>query len=141
MRAIDPMSAVKRADELFHSGWNCAESVFVAIHEQAGEGQAPVQLLTALGGGMGCKRTCGALSGATVALGIAYGRTRAVTASKDSIVGQLGKLRAGWQPAHAAIANRRAGCHPAPQEAHLSSGRNTSPRPATAATCRYRNTR
>ena len=59
MRAIDPMSAVKRADELFHSGWNCAESVFVAIHEQAGEGQAPVQSLTALGGGMGCKRTCG----------------------------------------------------------------------------------
>jgi Bacterial regulatory protein, Fis family len=48
MRAIDPMSAVKRAEELFHSGWNCAESVFVAIHEQAGEGQAPVQLLTAL---------------------------------------------------------------------------------------------
>ena len=71
MTAIDPMSAVKRADELFHSGWNCAESVFVAIREQAGEGQAPVQLLTALGGGMGCKRTCGALSGATVALGIA----------------------------------------------------------------------
>jgi len=28
-------------------------------------------------------------------------------------VGQLGKLRAGWQPARAAIANRRAGCHPA----------------------------
>ena len=75
MRAIDPTRAAKRADELFHSGWNCAESVFVAIHEQAGEGEAPVQLLTALGGGMGCKRTCGALSGATVALGIAYGRT------------------------------------------------------------------
>ena len=119
MRAIDPINVANRADELFHSGWNCAESVFVAIHEQAGDGEAPVQLLTALGGGMGCKRTCGALSGATVALGIAYGRTRAVTASKDSIVGQLGKLRAGWQPARAAIANRRAGCHPAPHESHL----------------------
>ena len=71
-----------RADELFHSGWNCAESVFVAIHEQVGEGEAPVQLLTALGGGMGCKRTCGALSGATVALGIAYGRTSPDEAAK-----------------------------------------------------------
>ena len=38
MRTIDPMSAMERADELFHSGWNCAESVFVAVHEQAGEG-------------------------------------------------------------------------------------------------------
>jgi C_GCAxxG_C_C family probable redox protein len=75
MRAIEPSSAVERADELFHSGWNCAESVFVAIHEQAGEGKAPVHLLTALGGGMGCKRTCGALSGAAVSLGLAYGRT------------------------------------------------------------------
>jgi C_GCAxxG_C_C family probable redox protein len=75
MRAIDPVSAVKKADELFHSGWNCAESVFAAIHSQVGEGEAPVQLLTALGGGMGCKRTCGALSGAAVALGLVYGRT------------------------------------------------------------------
>jgi len=75
MKSLDAIDAARRADELFHSGWNCAESVFVAIHEQAGEGQPPVQLLTALGGGMGCKRTCGALSGATVALGLAYGRT------------------------------------------------------------------
>jgi DNA-binding PadR family transcriptional regulator len=75
MRAIEPSSAAKRADELFHLGWNCAESVFLAIHEQAGEGEPPVRLLTALGGGMGCKRTCGALSGATVSLGLAYGRT------------------------------------------------------------------
>jgi C_GCAxxG_C_C family probable redox protein len=75
MRTIEPIRAIERADELFHSGWNCAESVFVAIHEQAGEGETPVQLLTALGGGMGCKRTCGALSGAVVSLGLAYGRT------------------------------------------------------------------
>ena len=47
----------------------------MAIHEEVGEGKAPVQLLTALGGGMGCKRTCGALSGAVVSLGLAYGRT------------------------------------------------------------------
>ena len=46
--------------------------------------------------------------------------TGAATARRYSFVGQLGKLRAGWQPARAAIANRRAGCHPAPQESHLS---------------------
>jgi hypothetical protein len=86
MRAVDPMSAVKRADELFHSGWNCAKSVFVAIHEPADGGQAPVQLLTALGGVMGCKRACGALSGATVALGIAYGRTSPDEALRRSLL-------------------------------------------------------
>ena len=88
MRTIDPIKAVKRADELFHSGWNCAESVFVAIHEQAGEGEAPVQLLTALGGGMGCKRTCGALSGATVALGIAYGRRNSRRGGQENRIRQ-----------------------------------------------------
>jgi C_GCAxxG_C_C family probable redox protein len=67
--------AERRADELFNSGWNCAESVFVALHEQTSKGEAPVQLLTPLGGGMGCKRTCGALTGAVVALGITHGRT------------------------------------------------------------------
>jgi hypothetical protein len=44
-----------------------------------------------------------------------------LTAENGSFVGQLGKLRAGWQPARAAIANRRAGFHPAPQKSHLSS--------------------
>src|ERR1035438_2692408 len=33
------------------------------------------------------------------------------------LVGQLGRLRADWKPARAAIANRRAGCHPAPHGA------------------------
>jgi hypothetical protein len=33
-------------------------------------------------------------------------------------VGQTGSLRTDWQSARAAIANRRAGCHPAPHH-HL----------------------
>jgi C_GCAxxG_C_C family probable redox protein len=97
MRAIDPITAVQRADELYHSGWNCAESVFVAIHEQAGEGKAPVQLLTALGGGMGCKRTCGALSGATVALGLAYGRTTPDEGAKKVASAKARELCTGFR--------------------------------------------
>jgi len=103
MRAIDPISAVKRADELFHSGWNCAESVFVAIHEQAGVGQAPVQLLTALGGGMGCKRTCGALSGATVALGLAYGRTSPDDGARKVASAKARELCKGFRENHHSI--------------------------------------
>jgi C_GCAxxG_C_C family probable redox protein len=59
---------------LFHSGWNCAESVFQAVHHQLRSDEPPVHLVTALGGGLGCKRTCGAVSGAVVALGLAFGR-------------------------------------------------------------------
>ena len=103
MRAIDAMSAVKRADELFHSGWNCAESVFVAIHEQAGEGQTPVQLLTALGGGMGCKRTCGALSGATVALGLVYGRTSPDEGARKAASAKARELCKGFREKHHSI--------------------------------------
>jgi len=65
----------EEADRLFHSGWNCAESVFQAVHKQFRDEAPPVHLLTAFGGGMGCKRTCGAVTGAMAALGITAGRT------------------------------------------------------------------
>lgn len=71
---MDKQTAADRADELFNSGWNCAESVFMAVHEQRDDAEAPCHLLTALGGGMGSGRTCGALTGAAVALGLEYGR-------------------------------------------------------------------
>jgi C_GCAxxG_C_C family probable redox protein len=74
--------AEEEADRLFHSGWNCAESTFQAICRQFREDEPPVHLLTALGGGMGCKTTCGAVSGAVVALGVAFGRTRPDEAEK-----------------------------------------------------------
>ena len=92
MKTIDNRKAAEKADELFHSGWNCAESVFLAIHEQIGEGQAPVQLLTPLGGGMGSKRTCGALSGAMVALGLVYGRTSPDDAAKKVAMAKAKRL-------------------------------------------------
>ncbi|MBI5086039.1 MAG: C-GCAxxG-C-C family protein [Acidobacteria bacterium] len=61
MTTMNAEIAADRADQLFNTGWNCAESVFVALHQQAGVDQPPVHLMTPLGGGMGCKRTCGAL--------------------------------------------------------------------------------
>ena len=92
MKRINPKQAAGKADKLYHSGWNCAESVFLAIHDQIGEGEAPVQLLTPLGGGMGCKRTCGALSGAIVALGLTYGRTSPEDGAKKAAYAQANEL-------------------------------------------------
>lgn len=71
---MDAERAAGRADELFNGDWNCAESVYRAIHEQVGEGEPPVHLLTPLGGGLASGVTCGALTGAAVALGLTYGR-------------------------------------------------------------------
>lgn len=74
--------AEQEADRLFHSGWNCAESVFQAVYKQFRKDEPPVHLLTALGGGMGSKHSCGAVSGAVVALGLAFGRSRPDEAEK-----------------------------------------------------------
>ncbi len=76
MLKINSHKAVIRAEELFISGWNCAESVFTALYEQIYDDTVPVQLVTGLGGGMGSRKTCGALTGAIVVLGLGYGRTQ-----------------------------------------------------------------
>lgn len=76
------LRAEEEADRLFHSGWNCAESVFQGVYKQFREDAPPVHLVTTLGGGMGCKRTCGAVSGAVVGLGIVVGRTSPDEAQK-----------------------------------------------------------
>lgn len=82
MSTINPHKATMRAEELFMSGWNCAESVFTAIYEQIHDDDVPVYMVTALGGGMGSWKTCGALIGAIVALGLGYGRTQPDSAAK-----------------------------------------------------------
>ena len=82
MPKIDSHKATMRAKELFMSGWNCAESVFTALYEQIHDDTVPVQLVTGLGGGMGSRKTCGALTGAIVALGLGYGRTQPDSAAK-----------------------------------------------------------
>jgi len=78
--------AEEEADRLFHSGWNCAESVFQAVYKQFREDEPPVYLLTAMGGGMGCKKTCGAVSGTVAALGLVFGRKTPDEAAKKVAV-------------------------------------------------------
>ena len=69
-------SIADRAVKLFNSGWNCSESVFLAVSENiVQKDNFNVNLLTALGGGIGHSGlTCGALTGAVVVIGIKYGR-------------------------------------------------------------------
>ena len=84
MEKINVAGAGEKAVEYFNASWNCAESVYMAIHDQFGEGEAPIQLITCLGGGMGCKKTCGALTGAIVGLGLVFGRKSPDKAAKET---------------------------------------------------------
>jgi len=74
--------AAEEADRLFHSGWNCAESVFQAVHKEFSQQEPPVELLTTMGGGMGCRKACGAVSGAVLSLGLVFGRKHPDEAAK-----------------------------------------------------------
>jgi len=66
-----------KAAELFLSGYNCAQAVAVAFHEEMGltESQA-AKMALAFGGGMGRMReVCGAVSGMLMVAGLLYGYT------------------------------------------------------------------
>ncbi len=70
---------VRRAAALFAEGFSCSQSVFLAFAEELGlEREPALKLSQALGGGMGhLGETCGAVSGAFLAISLKHGRSRA----------------------------------------------------------------
>ena len=65
----------KKAEELFTEGYNCAQSVFLALADVTGmEPAAAAKLASTFGGGMGRMReVCGAVTGALMAMGLLLG--------------------------------------------------------------------
>lgn len=65
----------RRAEELFLSGYNCAQSVFAAFSDVTGiDEKTSFKLASAFGGGMcGNRLTCGALAGLILTLGTLCG--------------------------------------------------------------------
>lgn len=62
----------KIAKKYYHDkGYNCAESILLATNEyyHLNLNDNDFQLVTAFGGGLGCGRICGALTGGLAALG------------------------------------------------------------------------
>ena len=64
-----------KAAELFLGGYNCAQAVVVAFHEELGMTEAQAaRMASSFGGGMGRMReVCGAVSGMLLVAGILYG--------------------------------------------------------------------
>jgi C_GCAxxG_C_C family probable redox protein len=111
VRAVDPIEAEQEAEQLFRSGWNCAESVFQAVHRQLRGEPGPMHLVTALGGGLASKKTCGALSGAVVALGLLYGRTEPDEKAKKTAYAQAKALHAAFRDQFHSVDCWQLTCH------------------------------
>ncbi len=63
------------AHKYFTEGYNCAQAVFAAFHEEMGiDEKTALNMSSALGGGMGrLREVCGAVSGMFMVLGTLYG--------------------------------------------------------------------
>lgn len=72
------MSYADLALERFQGGYSCSQSVLVAFAPDLGlEADAALRVAAAFGGGMArTGGTCGAVTGALMALGLKYGATR-----------------------------------------------------------------
>ncbi len=69
------MTKVDKAEELFKSGMNCSQAVFCAFADEFGmDEDTAAKVSSGLGGGVGRTReVCGAVTGATLVLGMRHG--------------------------------------------------------------------
>ena len=73
------MTREEKAEQLFASGLNCAQSVFCAFADDFGMDETLAQKVSCgLGGGVGrLREVCGAVTGATLVLGLRHGPDKA----------------------------------------------------------------
>ena len=95
-----------KAAELFLSGYNCAQAVAVAFHDELGltERQA-AKMVSAFGGGMGRMReVCGAVSGMLMVLSQLYGYdTPGDDISKKELYSRVQALAADFRAENGSI--------------------------------------
>jgi C_GCAxxG_C_C family probable redox protein len=72
------MDKMSYALSIFDSGFNCSQSVLTAFSDEFGlHDEAALRLACAFGGGMGrMAKTCGAVTGAFMVIGLKYGQTK-----------------------------------------------------------------
>jgi C_GCAxxG_C_C family probable redox protein len=72
------MDKISHALSVFDSGFNCSQSVLTAFCNEFGLQDEPgLKIACAFGGGMGrMAKTCGAVTGAFMVIGLKYGQTQ-----------------------------------------------------------------
>lgn len=72
------MNRVEQAVDKFEKGFNCSQAVLGTYCEQFGlDYNAALKIATGFGGGMRMAKTCGAVTGAFMVLGLKYGNITA----------------------------------------------------------------
>ena len=66
------MDAKEKAAQLHKSGFNCAQSVLAALGDYTGLEESAALAISGGFGGVRCGEICGALSGAVMAIGLAF---------------------------------------------------------------------
>jgi len=100
------MDHVKRAEELFLQGYNCAQATFAAFCDVTGlEFETALRLVSGMGGGMGkLREVCGACSAMFLVLGMADGYSEAEDAQgKAHTYAQVQLLAQKFKDAHGTI--------------------------------------
>jgi len=106
----DDLAAVDRAEALFREGFSCSQAVLMAFAPSGGMDATQAALVaSAFGGGMARHGwTCGALTGAMMALGLRAGYASAQdAASKDELYARVQTLVAAFETQHGATACRQ----------------------------------
>jgi C_GCAxxG_C_C family probable redox protein len=93
----------------FNEGFSCSQAVFLAYAEELGlDREAALKIAGPFGGGMGrLAETCGAVSGALMAIGLKYGATEAAdTEAKEKTYALVREFVDRFQARHGSIVCR-----------------------------------
>jgi C_GCAxxG_C_C family probable redox protein len=100
------MDPIDRAKENYAQGFSCSQSVFVAFAEEMGvDRETAAKIAAGFGGGMGRSgRTCGAVSGALMAVGLARGTAVPTDkATKEQAYASVRKVLEAFEARHGTL--------------------------------------
>jgi len=99
------MDKEQQAVALFKEGFNCSQAVLAVFAEEFGlEGSAALRLACGFGGGMRMGGPCGAVSGACMAIGLKYGKSKADdNESRDRTYALVRQLAARFRSLHGTV--------------------------------------
>jgi C_GCAxxG_C_C family probable redox protein len=88
MGVKEPRMKSDESERLFRDGFNCAQSVFIPFALERGlSAEAASRTASSFGSGMGrMQETCGAVTGALMAIGLKHGFTKAEDQGQKDVV-------------------------------------------------------
>jgi C_GCAxxG_C_C family probable redox protein len=102
------VNRVETAVSCFAQGFNCSQAVFSAYAEHLGlDEKAALKIAAGFGGGMGrMAETCGAVTGALMALGLKYGATTPDRQAKEMTYERVRQFAARFKARHGSLTCR-----------------------------------